>query len=291
MKRRFTALLLLPLSLGLASCGQQGDAFLPVGDDGNYILRVGMVANYPSFNWAETTADSENNYPIQGQTGQYAAGYDVMIAERICEDNGWTLQIQKMLWDNLVPSVQNNVIDVVIAGMSDTEERRMSIDFTDAYYTSDLVIIARKDDARFSDNFDPNTASGIRFVTQLSTVEDEIAKNWKELYGSVYINPTPDYPTAFLNVSQNLADAVICEYPVAVSMMDAYPTLAMYTVDQSKVDSSFIKQLSVSIGLRKGNTELADKINASLAKIDSSERQELMDAAIERSSTMSGDVE
>lgn len=281
-------LLVLPTILGLASCGNQNQDFLPKGEDGNYILRIGMEANYPSFNWTETTADGENNYPIQGLTGQYAAGYDVEMAKRICEDNGWTLQIQKMTWDNLVPSVVSGTIDAVIAGMSDTEERRMSIDFTDAYYTSELVIIARKDDTRFSDGFDPASSSGLRFVTQSSTVEDDIAKDWEEKYGATYVNPTSDYPMAFQTVDKNLADAVICEYPVAVSMMDAYPTLDMYSVDQSKVDDDFIKQLSVSIGIQKGNTELTEKINASLAKIGEEERQEMMDQAIARSASLSG---
>lgn len=277
-------LMLLPISLSLASC-QGGTS----SGDGTFTLIIGMEANYPSFNWTETTSDPDNNYPIEGQVGQYAAGYDVSIARRICEDNGWNLEIVKMGWDSLVPSLQQGTINAVIAGMSDTEERRMSIDFTDPYYTSELVIIARKDDANFYDNFDPEDAAGLHFVTQLSTVEDEIAEDWAEKYGAIHDNPTSDYPMSFQNVANNLSDAVICEYPVAVSMMDAYPTLAMYSVDETKVDEDFIQQLSVSIGIAKNDRDgILDAINASLAKIDSEERQELMDAAIQRADSMGG---
>lgn len=252
-----------------------------------FVLKIGMEANYPSFNWTETTNDPEYNYPISGQVGQYAGGYDVQIARFLAEDNGWQLEIYKLDWDSLVPSLQSGTINAVIAGMSDTAERRQSIDFTNPYYTSELVLIARKDDERFSDDFDPTESEGIRFVTQLGTVEDEIAKDWAENYGATYVNPTEDYPMSFMNVSQNLADAVICEYPVAMAMMDAYPSLAMYTVDETKVDSSFLQQLSVSIGIAKDDRDgILAQLNASLAKLDDEDRKNFMDAALERSKVL-----
>ena len=284
------ATLFLPLFLSLFGVSSNGTrSTLPTRQDApeGFTLRIGMEANYPSFNWTETANDPEYNYPIAGLNGQYAGGYDVQIARFIAEDNGWNLEIQKMTWDGLVPALQAGTINAVIAGMSDTAERRQSIDFTDPYYTSDLVIIARKDDNRFSDNFDPTTSQGIRFITQLGTVEDEIAKDWEETYGSIYTNPTTDYPNSFLSVSQNLADAVICEYPVAMAMMDAYPTLNMYTVDQSKVDSSFIEQLSVSIGIAKNDRDgILEQINASLAKLSDDDRKGMMDQALERSKNL-----
>lgn len=284
------AFLILPLFLSLFGVpSPEGKASLATRRDApeGFTLRIGMEANYPSFNWTETENDPENNYPIAGLTGQYAGGYDVQVTRFIAQDNGWNLEIQKLTWDGLIPSLQAGTINAVIAGMSDTAERRQSIDFTDPYYTSDLVIIARKDDDRFGDNFDPTTSQGMRFVTQLSTVEDEIAKDWAERYGAVYVNPTADYPVSFLNVTQNLADAVICEYPVAMAMMDAYPTLSMYTVDQSKVDSSFIEQLSVSIGIAKNDRDgILDQINASLAKLTDEDRKDMMDQALERSKNL-----
>ena len=253
-------------------------------DNSPFTLTIGMEANYSPFNYTETENDPDNNIPIHGQSGQYAAGYDISIAKYIVEDNGWDLKIVKLEWDALIPSVNNGVINAIVAGMSDTAERRESIDFTDPYYTSELVIIARTDDNNFTDNFNPSTVSNCRFVTQLGTVEDEIAKQWAETYNVSRVNPTDDYPSAFEQVVNNLADAVICEYPVARAMMQSYPTLKMVTVDTSSVSADYIDQLSVSIGIAKNDPlNIKDKIDASLAKIDEETRLSFMNAAIDRS--------
>lgn len=253
---------------------------------------IGMEANYNPFNWTETSYSEGNNYEIQGLSGQFAAGYDVQIAMYICEQNNWDLRIEKMSWDALIPALSTGTIDAVLAGMSDTPERRQSIDFTDPYYESQLVLIARKDDQDFQDDFDVvNNIAGKRLVTQLATVEDTIAMDWADQYGASYANGTTDYPSSFLQVQQNLADAVICEWPVAQSMMDAYPALKMVTFDNSILDESIRDQLSVSIGIQKGDPQgILDPINATLATLDADRRNEIMGAAIERSATL-GDSE
>lgn len=257
-------------------------------NDEAFALRIGMEANYSPFNYTETENDPDNNVPIQGQSGQYAAGYDVSVAKFIAEDNNWNLEIVRLEWDALIPSVNSGTINAIIAGMSDTEERRQSIDFTDPYYTSELVIIARANDDDFQDNFNPTNATDKSFVTQAGTVEDDIAISWASEYGIQRNNPTTDYPSAFEMVVNHLADAVICEYPVATAMMASYPTLKMVTVDTSSVSSTFIQQLSVSIGIAKGDPDnIIDSINASLAKLDEDDRRQYMDAAIERSQTNS----
>ena len=54
------------------------------------------------------------------------------------------LEIYSLKWDSLIPAVQAGVIDGIVAGMSPTEERAKEIDFTQTYYTSNLVVIIRK---------------------------------------------------------------------------------------------------------------------------------------------------
>ena len=54
------------------------------------------------------------------------------------------LEIYSLKWDSLIPAVQSGVIDGIVAGMSPTEERAKEIDFTQTYYTSNLVVIIRK---------------------------------------------------------------------------------------------------------------------------------------------------
>ena len=57
------------------------------------------------------------------------------------------LEIVKTEWDGLTPALLSGNIDVIIAGMSPTEERKLTIDFTDAYYVTELCIVVRKNSA------------------------------------------------------------------------------------------------------------------------------------------------
>src|SRR5690606_24986880 len=136
--RRLTLLLvgLLLLSTVLVGCGGNStDANLEDKD----IFRVGMEAGYAPFNWTQMNDDNEG-VKMEG-IAEYAGGYDVEIAKRIAEGLGKELVIVKTEWDGLLPALQSGTIDAIIAGMSPTAKRAESIDFTDNYYKSDLVMV------------------------------------------------------------------------------------------------------------------------------------------------------
>lgn len=107
-------------------------------------LRVGMECNYAPYNWTQSDA-SENAVAIAA--GGYADGYDVRIAKIIADKLGMDLEIVKTEWDGLTPALLSGNIDVIIAGMSPTAERKMTIDFTDSYYDTELTVVVRKDSA------------------------------------------------------------------------------------------------------------------------------------------------
>ena len=108
--------------------------------EGRPVLRVGMECNYAPFNWT-TTTPSDTTVPITSV--DYADGFDVVIASMLAEKTGMQVQIVKLDWDNLIPALQHDQIDAVIAGMTDTPLRRESVDFTTPYYVSEEVIIIR----------------------------------------------------------------------------------------------------------------------------------------------------
>ena len=129
---------------------------VPAVDGANGTLKVAMEGAYDPFNWTQRNADNDA-VPISGSgnEGLYANGYDVMIAQKIADANGWTLEIVSSAWDSLCPAVQSDSMDAnigvqtgtydaIIAGMSPTAERAAEVDFSDIYYSSNLVIIYRK---------------------------------------------------------------------------------------------------------------------------------------------------
>ncbi|HHW46495.1 MAG TPA: transporter substrate-binding domain-containing protein [Clostridiales bacterium] len=71
-------------------------------------------------------------------------GFDIEIAKRIAADLGKELVIDDMAFDSLIAALQTGKVDFVVAGMSNTEERRQNVDFSDDYYIASQVIIVKK---------------------------------------------------------------------------------------------------------------------------------------------------
>ena len=115
-----------------ASAPAQGSSAAPASsgavtgilEDG--VLTVGMECAYAPYNWSQPD-DSNGAVPIK-DSNEYANGYDVMIAKKICEANGWQLEIVRSDWDSLVPGVQTGKLDAAIAGQSMTAERSEQVD-------------------------------------------------------------------------------------------------------------------------------------------------------------------
>ena len=131
MKKVFAVILSALMLLSCASAMAEGT------------FRVGMECNYAPYNWTQAEP-SEFTVPIEGGGG-YADGYDVQIAKLIAEGLGKELVIVKTEWDGLPMGVMSGAFDAIIAGMSPTEERKATLDFSDPYRTNKLVVVVKKD--------------------------------------------------------------------------------------------------------------------------------------------------
>lgn len=152
----------------LSACNPSGDGVAKTkGDDS--VLRVGMECDYAPFNWTQT--DEENGYKIAA--GGYAGGYDVEIAKRIADSLDKELEIVKTEWNGLTPALTSGKIDLIIAGMSPTAERKETINFSDTYYTSDLVIVVKKDSKYASANSLADF-KGAKITGQLNTFHYDV---------------------------------------------------------------------------------------------------------------------
>lgn len=181
-------------------------------------LTIGLECDYSPFNWTEVTPTTYS-YPINGVSNQYADGYDIQIAKYLASTLDMNLVIKKIKWESLIPSLENNSIDLVIAGMTDTEERRLSIDFTDPYYTSELVLVVKKN-SELASATSLEQFKGKKFVSQVSTVTDSIIDDWVVSYEAIHLTALDTFSTCAIAVRNGTADVMTAELPVAQSIVN-----------------------------------------------------------------------
>lgn len=145
-------------------------------------LFVGLECAYAPFNFTQLD-DTNGAVPIYNpnykRISGYANGYDVMIAKKIAEALGRKLIIVKQEWDSLIPSLTAGTIDMIIAGMSPTADRKLTIDFSDAYYTSQLVVVVRKD-GKYANAKTLDDLKGAKLTAQLGTFHLDALNAWLE---------------------------------------------------------------------------------------------------------------
>ena len=233
-------------------------------------FRVGMECDYPPFNWTQVEAD-ENSVPIEGGMG-HAGGYDVEIAKRIAEGLGKELVVVKVEWDGLIQKLNAGQIDAVIAGMSPTAERKITVDFTDAYYNSDLVVVVRKD-SEFANAATLEDFSGAKITGQLNTFHYTVID---QIPGVEKMPAMDTFPTMTVALTSGAIDGYISERPGAVSACAA-------NADLTFVTPGFVaseEDTSVAVAVKQGQPELVEAINAILAGIDADARNAIMDNAV-----------
>lgn len=237
-------------------------------------FRIGLECGYAPFNWTQVT-DENGGVKIQG-TKEFAGGYDVEIAKLVAEELGKELVIVKTEWDGLVPALESNKIDAIMAGMSPTAERKKTIDFTENYYHSDLVMVVKKGGA-----FEAATSiadfKGAKITAQLNTFHYSIID---QIEGVEKQTALSDFPTMRVSLESGIIDGYVSERPEGVSATAANKNFAMVEFAKGSGFEASEEDTAIAAGIKKGNTDLAEKINKILADITEEKRVEIMDTAI-----------
>ena len=231
-----------------------------------------MECNYAPFNWTQVE-ESETAVSLGG--AGYADGYDVVIAQALADAMGKELEIKKIEWTGLEPALNAGEIDAIIAGMTDTPERRENANFTGPYYESEMVCIVRGDDplagATSLEDF-----SGKKVLGQINTIYDEVID---QIPNVDHKTPLASYPLMVVALQSGDADALTAELPVANGVIASNPSLKIVKFEEGK---GFEADTSVSIAVKKGNDELLADIQAALDEITPEQRLEWMTASVER---------
>ena len=299
MKKRIGMVMALMMAASLAACGSQdsgsgaasgssagttsesggSDAAGNAGgasgvEDG--VLTIAMECAYAPYNWTQTD-DSNGAVPIK-DSNEYANGYDVMMAKKICEANGWELEVVRTDWDSLVPGVQSGIYDAVIAGQSMTEERMEQVDFAGPYYYASIVCVTKKDSPYAS-------ATGISDLSG-GTCTAQIATIWydsmlPQIEGAQIQTAAESAPAMLMALETDTVDFICTDMPTAMGACAQYEDMTI--LDFSDSDDGFVVdegEINIGVSVMKGNTELKDAIDSVLSTMTEDDFNEIMDEAI-----------
>lgn len=279
MRRIVSLMLVLMLTLCLCACGEKTEAGkkyedIPGLEDG--ILTVGMECAYAPYNWMQMD-DSNGAVPIANNSGAYANGYDVMIAKKIADYYGVTLEVMAIGWDGLNPALAENALDAVIAGQSMTEERMQEVTMAGPYFYANIVCLARKDTVQAS-------ATGISQMTGTGTAQDGTVWYNTFLDQMPGITKTSAAETAtamIMAVAESKVDFACTDLPTAMGACAIYDNLVI--LDFNETDDNFAASagdINIGISVKKGNIGLAEMMDDVLTSMTAEDFNDLMNQAI-----------
>ena len=250
-----------------------------VGEDG--VFTVGMECAYAPYNWTQMD-DSNGAVPISNVPGSYANGYDVMIAQRICDTYGWKLEVQAIEWDGLIPALNAGTIAAVIAGQSMTAGRMEQVDMAGPYFYASIVCVAKKDSEQAK-------AKGISELTGTCTAQSGTI--WytdclPQVEGAQIMAQSESAPAMIMAVESGTVDFICTDMPTAMAAVAKDDNLVILNFSGTDGDFQFATEeeraenVNIGISVQKGNTELTEAINSVLSTMTEDDFNALMDEAI-----------
>ena len=286
--RKITCLVLaMLLTLSLAACGGKTKTAATTAaassstgvEDG--VLTIAMECAYAPYNWTQGD-DSNGAVPISNVPGSYANGYDVMIGKKIAEANGWQLEVIQSDWDSLVPGVQTGIFDAVIAGQSMTAERSEQVDFAGPYFYATIVCVTKKD-SPFASAKSINDLAGGKCTAQIATIWYD--QCLPQIEGANVQTAAETAPAMLMALETGSVDFICTDMPTAQGAVAAYPDMTILDFSGTDGDFQFSDQVraenvNIGVSVKKGNTELKDKIDAVLSTMTQDDMNALMQQAI-----------
>ena len=189
--------------------------------------------------------------PYEYHENDTIVGIDADIARAVAEQMGMELEIQDMAFDSLIPAIQSGKADFAAAGMTVNEDRLKNVDFTDTYAQAAQVIIVTKDSPIAS----PDDLTGKKIGVQTGTTGDIYADDVE----NAEVQRFNKGMEAVMALNQGKIDAVIIDREPAKVFVKENEGLKI-------LDEAFTVE-EYAIAVKKGNSELLDKINTALESL------------------------
>lgn len=234
----FLAASILIVGLSLTGCVEEENKII-----------VGTSADFPPFEYIDTDGT--------------IIGFDIEMVTMILEDAGYEVEVKDIAFDSLIASLENDKIDVIVAGMTITAEREEKIDFSDPYFEADQSALVKVGaDLNLSTIIDLQnyTVGAQTGTTGAAWIEETLITN-----GTMNEDDFKRYETyilAVLDLTNENIDALVLDKPVAESHVKNQDVEIVMTIVTGE---------SYGIGVKEGNTKLLEEINNGLSSLKDSE--------------------
>lgn len=264
MKKRWGILTLsLLLTAGLmTACGQNNNndnnsaaeasgntaantSSAPAESSANKKLIVGLSADYPPFEFHAKSADGKDEIK----------GVDVNIASEIAKDMGAEIEVKDLQFSSLLNELKSDRVDLIISGLSPTPERAKEIDFSNVYYKAvQNIMVAENDKDKYATM---ESLEGKKVGVQTGSIQEEIGKGIK----GAKLTSLAKTSDIIMQLKSGRIDAAIIEAPVAENYVANVDGLAITDAKPQVDEDGYV------VGIKKGNTELLNQVNATLDRL------------------------
>ncbi|MBM7615703.1 transporter substrate-binding domain-containing protein [Alkaliphilus hydrothermalis] len=207
-------------------------------------LVLGTSADYPPYEFHKV---------INGKPE--IVGFDIEIAKEIAKDLGVELEIKDMKFEGLLAALEAGNVDFVIAGMSATEERKKSVDFSKTYYQAEQTLLVRAEDQDKIQTIED--LAGLTIGAQKTTLQEEIALTKIPGAEAKLLGKITDL---VLELKNNKIDGIVLSSSVAKAYEKNSSDLFVPSI-------SFGAEEGVAVAIKKNNEDLVEAINQTLDRL------------------------
>jgi polar amino acid transport system substrate-binding protein len=198
----------------------------------------------------------------QDASGKWG-GWEVEIIQAICDSQQLQCELTPIPWDGLIPALQTKKIDAIMNSMSITDERKQSIDFSDKYYNTPTAVIGAKDQTFEAT---PEGLKGKILGVQVSTVHATYAKkHFGDAAAEIKEYQTQD--EANQDLAAGRIDATQADSIALDEFLKSDAGKACCDLKGMVAPDLEVLGPGVGAGVRKGDTALAEKINAGIKAV------------------------
>lgn len=222
------------------------------------VLVLGTSADYPPF---------EFHLEVDGK--DTIVGFDIEIAKNIAANIGVELEIVDMKFDGLLPALTAGKIDLIVSGMTPTDERKQSVDFSIVYYDARQTMLVKTENVGTLNTVE--AFAGKTLGVQKATIQEELAKT---LFTSSEAKAIDKIPNLIMELKTGKVDGLILAEPVAKQYAVANPDLSVNGLDLGSEGGS-------AIAVQKDSGAFLEAIDATIAEmIESGEMDQIISDAM-----------